>query len=169
MNYFPSLANDWGGHLKDYNLSSLKLLGFKQQLNPGSLGAAAFWVSLRQEIYNAVATQMEVGMLQQANMPSLVDRSLKPADDFTWANRAVVHCAEVINYCYSKVKRTTTEEWEKLMNWNRRWSTETALAFKPFYQGAEWDGQDKRVLFPEIRYMQSCHGMYSPGARECHG
>lgn len=141
-------------------MTELKLfvVGSGDQLNNGGLGAAAFWVGLRQEIYNAVANRMEIDMLQLKNMPNLVDRSLKPADDFTWANRAVVHCADVINYCFSKKERTL-EEWDELMEWNRRWSSKSAPSFRPIYQAGEMDEKNKRVPFPEIWYSQSCQGV----------
>ena len=135
----------------------------KDQLNHGSLGAAAFWVGLRQEIYNAVANRMQVGILQLAtsHMPSLVDRSLEPADEFTWANRAVVHCADVINYCFAEDKKRTIEEWDQLMKWNHCWSEKAALPLTPFYQAGEEGEKKKRVPFPQIWYSQSCHGMSS--------
>lgn len=160
LTYLPSAAKDDGsGRLNEYFLSGLQLFAVKSkdQLNHGSLGAAAFWVGLRQEIYNAVANRTQVGMLQMGNVPSLVDRSLKPADDFTWANRAVVHCADVINFCFAK-EQGTFEEWDELMKWNRRWSSEAALSFTPIYLGDEVDEANRRVPFPAIGYIQRCHG-----------
>lgn len=122
-------------------------------LRNGSLGAAAYWVGLRQEIYNAVANQEQVSMLKMDVLPDIIKNSLSRADDYTWANRAVVHCAEVLNYCFGPNHEKLRERWNDLMRWNRDWTLGTATTFSPIYEAPE------NVPFPEIWYTQSCHGM----------
>ncbi len=63
----------------------------------GGLGEAAFWVGLRQEIYSAMMNHESIALPLEN---CLVDRSVGPVDDFGWANRAVVHCADVLNCCF---------------------------------------------------------------------
>lgn len=148
------IAKDNGGRLEDHFLSGLQLCVQHQKtmLRQGSLGAAAFWVSLRQEIYNAVANQVQVSMLKMDVLPDIINNSRSPTDDYTWANQAVVHCAEVLNYCFGPVMEKSPEKWEVLNGWNKRWSVETAATFTPIYrEGGE-------ASFPEIWYTQSCHG-----------
>ena len=119
-------------------------------LIPGSLGAASFWVGLRQEIYVAVVTQREVRLRL---VQSLVDplRSFEAADDHTWANRAVLHCAEVLNFYY---RPRSQARWRELHRWNMIWEVCLPETYAPIFQ------QDRaKYAFPEIWYRRSCHGM----------
>ncbi|KAM7212094.1 hypothetical protein V8F06_012523, partial [Rhypophila decipiens] len=149
----PSTAKDNGGNLDGNFLLGLQLCVQHQKtmLRQKSLGAAAFWVGLRQEIYNAVATQSQVKMLQMDVLPDIIDREVSAADDYVWANRAVVHCAEVLNYCFGPNTEQRRERWEELMAWNRSWSVGTADTYVPIYR------ETNEVPFPEIWYNQSCH------------
>lgn len=120
-------------------------------LAPGGLSAACFWVGLRQEIYSAVMNQR----LVRINLNhALVDRSLSPADDHTWANRAVVHCADVLNFCFGDDSQHRVARWQELELYGKRWSESIPSTFTPLYQdirGVE--------AFPEIWHQSSCHGM----------
>lgn len=128
-------------------------------LMPGSLSGAAFWVGLRQEIYSAVMNQAPV----RINLVhSLVDRSLLPTDDFGWANRAVVHCADVLNFCFGDGAQGALgraggiEWWCELDEYNRRWTESLPGSFTPIYQRAPQLA--KGEVFPEIWYQSACHG-----------
>lgn len=128
---------------------------------PGSLSGAAFWVGLRQEIYSAVMNQEPV----RINLVhSLVDRTLVPTDDFGWANRAVVHCADVLNFCFGEGVLGTVlgraprglEWWTELDEYNRRWTEALPSSYTPiFYRDPD---QEKGEVFPEIWYQSACHG-----------
>lgn len=136
---------------------------------PGSLSGAAFWVGLRQEIYSAVMNQEPV----RINLVhSLVDRGLLPTDDFSWANRAVVHCADVLNFCFGDGTQGTMgraggiEWWSELDEYNRRWTESLPPSFTPIYQreaerGTKKDDEEGGV-FPEIWYQSACHGESVP-------
>lgn len=120
-------------------------------LIPGSLGAASFWVGLRQEIYVAVVTQREVRLRL---VGSLVDplRSFEATDDHTWANRAVLHCAEVLNFVYGPHSPHRRDE---LRRWNELWEHSLPKSYDPIFQE---DGA--KYAFPAIWYRQSCHGTF---------
>lgn len=120
-------------------------------LIPGSLGAASFWVGLRQEIYVAVVTLREVRLRL---VGSLVDplRSFEPTDDHTWANRAVLHCAEVLNFVHGP---RSPDRWHELHNWNVLWEESLPESYAPIFQE---DGA--KYAFPAIWYRQSCHGTF---------
>ncbi|KAK3373181.1 hypothetical protein B0T24DRAFT_528789 [Lasiosphaeria ovina] len=119
---------------------------------PGSLSAASFWVGLRQEIYSAVMTSQAVHI---SLLHSLVDRSLKQADDYTWANRAVVHCADVLNFCFGEKSevgaKRRTEEWVELNRRSKQWIDGLPPSFRPIFDG-KGNG-----AFPHICYWRSCH------------
>lgn len=132
-------------------------------LMPGSLSGAAFWVGLRQEIYSAVMNQEPV----RINLVhSLVDRTLNPTDDFGWANRAVVHCADVLNFCFGEGAQGSlgraggADWWNELDVYNRRWTESLPASFTPIFQREPDSAEDE--VFPEIWYQSACHGRSLP-------
>lgn len=127
--------------------------GGARYLKPGSLSAASFWVGLRQEIYSAVMNQQPV----RINLVhSLVDRTLGEADDYAWANRAVVHCADVLNFCFGDPGRQPVKWWTELERWNGQWNRRRPPSFTPIFSKERGEGD----AFPEIWYQSSCHGMF---------
>lgn len=117
----------------------------------GGLSEAAFWVGLRQEIYVATVKQKAVKInLDQC----LVDRSIEPASDFEWANRAVVHYADVLNCCFGP-EGVSLSKWMELKEYNERWREMKPSSFTPiFYRDAD---TRKGEAFPEIWYSHACH------------
>ncbi|KAH7376734.1 hypothetical protein B0T11DRAFT_23722 [Plectosphaerella cucumerina] len=150
----------------------------RRRILPNSLHAACFWVGLRQEIYSAVMNQQAVRM--NLAHDGIVDRSTAPADDFTWANRAVVHCADVLNYCFGDTAAATAgpgaadaaRRWALLSRANRDWKAALPPSYMPvFYRDrlrddsrhtADDDGNGSPVAgiaaaFPEVWYTKACH------------
>ncbi|KAK3360406.1 hypothetical protein B0T25DRAFT_565304 [Lasiosphaeria hispida] len=123
------------------------------RLTPGSLSAAAFWIGLRQEIYIAV---MSCEKVRVRLVPSLIDQSFSDASDYMWANRAVVHCAEVLNFCFGDEYRSATRpaRWSELDAWNKQWSSNL-----PPYCAPIFNDKDSDSRFPEIWYHKSCHAI----------
>ncbi|KAK5655674.1 hypothetical protein OQA88_5607 [Cercophora sp. LCS_1] len=138
-----------------------------QHLAPRTLGAAAFWVGLRQEIFVAVIKKEPIRILL---VPSLVNPVLPledrqrshigqleiygeedEADDYTLANRAVVHCAEVLNHCFSKTD-VPGSQWHKLKDKIDKWKTHLPDTYRPIFCG-----RDANEPFSEEWYSQSCH------------
>ncbi|RYP70755.1 hypothetical protein DL771_005250 [Monosporascus sp. 5C6A] len=100
-------GEDYHGHL--LGIHAFVNIG-DQYMIPGSLSAASFWVGLRQEIYIAVVTQQPV----KVNLDHfVVDRSFEPADDYTWSNRAIVHLADVLNFCFGE-SPPSSSYWDAL-------------------------------------------------------
>lgn len=120
-------------------------------LIPGSLGAASFWVGLRQEIYVAVVTQREVRLRLVGSLVNPL-RYFEATDDHTWANRAVLHCAEVLNFVYDPHSPHRRDE---LRRWNELWEHSLPKSYDPIFQE---DGA--KYAFPAIWYRQSCHGTF---------
>jgi hypothetical protein len=126
----------------------------ERSFEPGTLGAASFWVGLRQEIYSAVTKRQPVCL--NLVHPGLVDRSLTETDDYTWANLAVVHCADVLNFCFGS-ERHQQHRWEELDAFNRRWSEKQPRSYDPIFRAPQGTG-----IFPEIWYHRSCQGKLIP-------
>lgn len=125
-------------------------------LMPSSLGTAAFWVGLRQEIYVATIKQQAV----QINLEHcFVDRSLLPTDDFSWANRAVIHCADVLNCCFGNQERGVGKhEWENLRRDSENWAYEMPSSFTPIFRREPV--RNKGEAFPEIWHSHACQSEY---------
>ncbi|OLN81316.1 hypothetical protein CCHL11_10024 [Colletotrichum chlorophyti] len=118
-------------------------------LMPGTLTAACFWAGLRQEIYSAVINQQVVRMnLSHA----IVDRSTAPGDDFVWANRAIVHCADVLNFCFGSDAGSALQ-WGQLEMANREWKN----ALPPSYTPIFYRERTEEEAFPEVWYQKACH------------
>jgi hypothetical protein len=124
-----------------------------KSLEPRTLAAASFWVALRQEIYSAVTRRQPVRL--NLDHPELVNRSLEPTDDYTWANRAVVHCADVLNFCFDSERRQL-RQWEELEQWNQVWSARQPRSYDPIFRQ-----QQDVAVFPEIWYHRSCQGKFA--------
>ncbi|WYZ44909.1 hypothetical protein EsH8_VIII_000225 [Colletotrichum jinshuiense] len=118
-------------------------------LMPGTLTAACFWAGLRQEIYSAVINQQVVRM----NLGhAIVDRSTTPADDFVWANRAIVHCADVLNFCFGS-EAGSVLQWGQLEMANREWKNALPHSYTPIF----FRDRTEEEAFPEVWYQKACH------------
>jgi hypothetical protein len=117
----------------------------------GGLSEAAFWVGLRQEIYSAMMKHQST----QLNLEHCsIDRSLEPTSDYGWSNRAIIHCADVLNCCFGD-SGVSTKHWEELKLYGERWQAALPLSFTPIYYRAP--DRARREAFPEIWYSLGCH------------
>ncbi|KAL3423508.1 arca-like protein [Phlyctema vagabunda] len=84
----------------------------------------------------------------------LVDRSFEPSSDFGWANRAVIHCADVLNCCFGELG-VSIPHWTELNERSERWESLKPPSFIPiYYKKAD---REKGEAFPEIWYSHACH------------
>lgn len=60
---------------------------------------AAFWVRFPQEFHRAFIKQRAFSFDLSCCGDSKY-KTLESADDFTWANRVMLHCAETLAFCY---------------------------------------------------------------------
>lgn len=122
----------------------------------GGLSEAAFWVGLRQEIYSALMKHKPI----QLNLEHhIVDRSVAPTTDHAWANRAVVHCADVLNCCFAEFG-VSSVLWTELKMHNENWYDSKPSGFTPsYYKEAD---RSKREAFPQVWYFLACHSRCPP-------
>ncbi|TIC89685.1 hypothetical protein CH35J_012654 [Colletotrichum higginsianum] len=141
----PLIGTDHEGHLLGIQL-------FMNTQNasstaPSPLRQASFWVGLRQEITMAFATQRPI----KVKLDHLfIDRSLSPADDDCWANRIVVHCAEVVQFCFGDVA-SRKAEYERLVEYDYRWLRARPLSWLPIAYSEPDPALD--AVFPQIFYI----------------
>ncbi|EXJ89605.1 hypothetical protein A1O3_02672 [Capronia epimyces CBS 606.96] len=81
---------------------SLGMLGGSVEAPPArwrtdGLCQAGFWVAFRQEIYSAFLKQRPLNH-DLARCEAF--RSFTPAEDAVWADRLIIFCADVLEYCY---------------------------------------------------------------------
>lgn len=121
----------------------------------GGLRQACFWVYLRQDIYISFVRQRPV----KSNLDNLqIDRSFSPADDYTWANRIVFKCAEILEFAFGDDNKATvanTSTWQTLSRDVDTWWVSRPDSFKPIY--FEQRDASKGRYFPEIWYTLECH------------
>ncbi|THY28808.1 hypothetical protein D6D01_03745 [Aureobasidium pullulans] len=112
------------------------------------LRSAAFWLGVRQEVYYAIANQ-KATMLQFDRDES--DAELEPTHEGAWANRMVMHCVGVVNYCFSPQRQDNTSEYDVLLQYCEVWASSLPSSYQPvLYQD---QGQD--TSFPEIAFLSS--------------
>ena len=86
--------------------------------------------------------------------PCKAYRSFEDTDDYTWAHRAVVHCADVLNFCYGRGTKNS-DDYEELSKCNRRWRERRPDTFTPLYHNHA--DSRKQEFFPELWFLSDCH------------
>lgn len=118
----------------------------------GSLRQAAYWVGLRQEVTMAVASR------RPAKFPltlSFVDQSFSPADDAMWANRIIVHCAKVVEFCFGQGLHSPHDH-RMLVEYDEGWLRCRPSTFVPIaYMDAD---AGRGEVFPHILYFSHAVG-----------
>ncbi|KAJ6050179.1 hypothetical protein N7444_006895 [Penicillium canescens] len=116
------------------------------------LQTAAFWVGFRQEFHTAFIKQRAFRFdLTCCNYSPY--RTLGPADDFTWANRVVLHCAETLLYCYGD-EAHDLDRYGQLWEYSQNWYAYKPQTFNPIYLKAP--NRSQKEIFPQIWYLGDC-------------
>ncbi|KAK1659943.1 hypothetical protein BDP55DRAFT_697295 [Colletotrichum godetiae] len=163
----PLIGTDHEGHLLGIQLF-MNTQNASSLTPPSSLRQASFWVGLRQEITMAFATQRPI----KVKLDHLfIDRSFSPADDDCWANRIVVHCAEVVQFCFGEVENRKSE-YQRLVEYDYNWLRARPLSWLPIAY-SEPD-HASGLVFPQIFYINhavvigNVHGALARALLMCH-
>ncbi|KAF9774149.1 hypothetical protein IL306_007899 [Fusarium sp. DS 682] len=129
---------------------------FKQDLPWEGFRRAALWIHLRQDIFNAVINQR----VPRTDVNRLgIDRSVSPADEATWAKRALCLEAEVVDYCFGH-EASSNQKYLFLKSQLEEWDRHKPQTFTPvFYQ--ERDPSQGR-MFPVVSVLLESCGMKDP-------
>lgn len=120
---------------------------------------AAYWIALRQEIITAFSKQRPFRLPLSPCEPY---RSFEPADDYTWADRLVIHCADVLQFCFGsgdtphdQSPESRIIHYDTLVSFEALWTELGPTSFKPVY--ARDADPARGEVFPELWYLNNCH------------
>lgn len=140
----PLLGNDYESHL-------LGIQVFMNTHGPAvvasDLRKASFWVGLRQEVTMALSSQRPIKI---SLCHSFIDQSLTDATDDMWANRIIVHCADVVQFCFGHDNQKS-DDYRRLLKYDDDWLHSRPPSFLPVAFSAADPGLSE--AFPCIMYL----------------
>lgn len=99
------------------------------------LRLACYWVAIRQELVISFMHQRQM-QWNLARVP--IDHTERtPADDDTWANRAVVLCAHVIDFAFDPEGDSRVARWRNLTDLAESWERQRPPSFEPIWSASE--------------------------------
>lgn len=115
---------------------------------------ASFRVALRQEITAAFMKQRPIRLhLHAASWP----RSFVEADDTVWANRLIVFCADVLQFCFGgdvTFSNGKVERWNELKDFEKSWEAHEPVSFLSIHH--KDPDHTKGEVFPQIWLLAEC-------------
>lgn len=130
------------------------------ELESNGLRQACFWTALRQDLHAAFLKQQSVKFpLSRCE----AFRQLGSATDAVWANRMVVFCADVLEFCYgsdsidAKVHPayTNRDRWHQLRSYEKSLCASLPSSFAPMY--CREPDVAKGEIFPSLFYLETIH------------
>lgn len=82
--------------------------------------------------------------------------TLNTADDSTWANRMILHCADILGYCYGDGLHIL-DSYNALLEYNQAWQELAPSVFSPIF--SKEPDRSRGEVFPELWYLDDCTGM----------
>ncbi|KAJ5368518.1 uncharacterized protein N7496_008278 [Penicillium cataractarum] len=125
-----------------------------------SLRRAVFAVALRQELFTSFLKQRPLHF-QLSHYERF--RDLSPAQDAVWAQRAVVFCADVFEYCYGSrggsevyhFHHSGIELWNRLQQYERQFRISLPPSFEPIH--SRLPDPNRGEVFPEVWHLNTYH------------
>lgn len=86
---------------------------------------------------------------------SFIDQSFTHASDDLWANRIIVHCAKVVQFCFGDATQRP-EDYHALREYDDGWLRTRPPSFLPIaYSASDLDSGE---VFPRIMYLNHAVG-----------
>ena len=86
---------------------------------------------------------------------SFIDQSLSAADDNTWANRIILNCAKITQFCFGQ-DEAQVHSYEELEEYDRKWRESRPVSFLPISHHPP--DPSRGEVFPEIIYLNHAVG-----------
>lgn len=118
------------------------------------LRQAAYWAGVRQEIYISATLQRAPAFrpdIDQNGTSGIIQQT----DDCAWANLAIAHCAEVLDFSFGQGSRAVSLH-HSLMDFNQRWRDTRPPSFDPWFSRESIPSES--FEFPDIKYHMDWHG-----------
>lgn len=116
---------------------------------------ASFRVALRQEITSAFMKQRPIRLHTGAwSWP----RSFVKANDTVWANRLIVFCADVLQFCFGgdiSSSNGKVQRWNELKDFENSWESHKPLSFSSIHY--KEPNRHNGEIFPQIWYLADTH------------
>jgi hypothetical protein len=130
-----------------------------------TLREAAFWVYVRQCLYNATinqsAPQLDFSLQLHPTPGSMQDAHplARLRLETAWANQMTWNLAHVVNYCFDTSDSRGEHNhrgrrWQELWDQVDQWNKERPDAFNPIWEGKA--GEDG--VFPDVWFTTDWHG-----------
>lgn len=110
---------------------------------------ALAWIGLRQELRVAVMAQRPVCFPLDC---LYIDWNSTPRDDAEWAQRMMLHLAEVLNYCYGTAAKIET--YKILTARSQEWRELKPPSFTPLFS----QPSDETTRFPRCEFVNDAVG-----------
>jgi hypothetical protein len=133
-----------------------------------SLRDAAFWIYVRQSMYNATISQEPLDIDFSLQLSPTVDdiREEHPLDwlrrSTAWANHILWTTATIANFCFSGSRldnngTSRAQVWQELWDKNQDWVARRPPDFDPLSHGPPMDGEP----FDGIWFTADWHGTWA--------
>lgn len=153
-----------GPDLYQHSSGTRALLCSQTSQVPSATGLrrAASWAGLRQEIWVCLSRNRAPAMRAS---PELLEYLEPERDDCAWANRAVSHCLDVLDFCFGETPGTPAT-YDDLSAANRRWEVDRPSSYDPLCgEGASEKSRDG--YFWDVPLHLSWHGSFIQGPITC--
>lgn len=150
---------DDGGHLSGTQAIISVATNTYGHVVPTGFRLAAYWTAFRQELWLALHKQQPVTMSVRRVCGFDDAHGFAPAPDWIWCQRAIAHCADVLDCTFGNFeagKEEAAKRWKWLVDDNARWWAGIPKSFEPFY--GTWD-DTYEGKFPDIRLHLEWHVM----------
>lgn len=142
-------------------------------LDPSAPGLrqAAFWVYVRQCLYNACVYLVTPNVNLKhvlLEIPAASDHLSELRSETGWANRATWMCANVVDFAFGSDKQEQSQRlqrWRELSFAVEDWRARGPATFEPLFAYEAGDSPD--TPFPERLFTADHHGNRSTSESEC--
>ncbi|KAK4892090.1 hypothetical protein LTR27_009440 [Elasticomyces elasticus] len=125
------------------------------QADPSGLLQAAKMAALRQDMYMSLTTQRPMMLTRRGMLPQTIERMPRRWSDDEWANAAVGHCSDVLEYVFSAEPRSI-DQYHILQAANEEWRLSKPASFAPYYVD-----HSPGAALPNLSFVADWHTMGS--------
>ncbi|KAK5678755.1 hypothetical protein LTS10_009199 [Elasticomyces elasticus] len=125
------------------------------QAVPSGLLQAAKMAALRQDMYMSLTTQRPMMLTRRGMLPKTAEGMIRQWSDDEWANAAVGHCSDVLEYVFSAEQRSI-DQYQILQAANEEWRLSKPASCAPYYVD-----HSPRSALPNLSFVADWHTMGS--------